>query len=182
MDAWQMVAELRARRRMYIPEGSYAAVVAFLVGFDEAHSGGLLAGFQEFVELKFGSHSSIDWSTLALRIEPTVEEHADDAKVDRLLDLLEEFLAVDGGLHGRRRLFHEWLALRTPDADLLRFSQSPAPATVSVDDAARLLAVDRREVFRLIHEQRLGKVGRVGSDVRIQQEAVQTMLDAPDSG
>lgn len=143
---------------------------------------GALTGFREFVELKFGSQSSIHWWSLALEIEPSVQDESDDAKVNRLLDLLEEFLAVDVGLQGRRRLFHEWLALRPLDVDLVRFGRSPPPTKVSVDDAMRLLGVDRREVFGLIRDGRLGTVGRVGAEVRIRQDAVHEMLvDAPDS-
>jgi hypothetical protein len=97
MDAWQIVSALRTRPRGYVPDDKYATVVGFLTGFDEAQSGGALAGFQEFVELKFGSHSSIVWWSLAPKIAPAVEDQPDEAKVSRLLDLLEEYLAVDSG-------------------------------------------------------------------------------------
>jgi hypothetical protein len=176
-----MVAGLRTRRRRYLPDDSYSAVVAWLLGFDDAGLGVVLTGFQEFVELKFGSHSNVVWWSLALEIEPAVVEESDDTKVNRLLDLLEEYLVVDTGLQERRRLYHEWLALRPPDVDLLRFHASPAPTTVSVDDAMRLLGVDRHELFGLIHDGRLGMVGRVGAEVRIRQEVVQAMVDPPNS-
>jgi excisionase family DNA binding protein len=180
MDAWQIVSALRTRPRGYVPDDKYATVVGVLTGFDEAQSGGALAGFQELVELKFGSHSSIVWWWLALKIEPAVEDQADEAKVSRLLDLVEEYLAVDSGVHGRRRIFHEWMALRPPDPDLVRFSQSPSRATVSVDDAANSLGVDRRRVFQLIHDQRLGVVGRVGPEVRLRREAVEALAGSHD--
>jgi hypothetical protein len=65
MDHWSLVKARRERPGMWLPEVTYEALAAFLVGYDAALSGGLLTGFKEFVQLKFGQQSSVVWWSLS---------------------------------------------------------------------------------------------------------------------
>jgi hypothetical protein len=137
-----------------------------------ALSGGLLGRFQEVVELKAGTPSSLARWSLAPRLPDPGQPppaRSDHDKLTILFDLLDEFLAVDhGGDHTRRRLSHECvlIAQQQPgyDPDLIRYDRSPPPATMSIAEAADALGIDRREVVARIGSVRLGRVGRLGSE------------------
>lgn len=76
----------------------FADVVNLLVGYDCAN--GFLAGSQELVELKYGSTRSVHWSALISSLvesDTGVDAASDRDQLERLLDLLDEFLAVDPG-------------------------------------------------------------------------------------
>jgi excisionase family DNA binding protein len=166
---------------MFVPEASYTAVVSCLTGYDLALSGGLLDGFQEFVELKAGTPSSLVWWSLALRLDDPDQPppaRSEQEKLTILLDLLDEFLAVDhSGVHNRRRLYHEWVVMAQQqhwyNPDLIRYGSSPPPETMSIDEAAEALGIERQEVVALIQSGRLSRVGRLGSQVRIPRSSVE---------
>lgn len=71
-------------------------------------------------------------------------------------------------------LFREWLTMAGPDPALLRYSTSPAPDTVSVEDAEGLLGIGRRDVFALIRDAQL-KAGLEGDEIRIVRQQLHQM-------
>ena len=55
-----------ARPVLYGLDGSYKSAVMFLIGFDEARSGGLLRGFTEWLVVCRGECSGFGWQALVL--------------------------------------------------------------------------------------------------------------------
>jgi len=88
---------------MYVLDDRYVTVVAFIEGFNLAHDGALLKGFQEWVcERILGGQSGRHWAPIvaAAKYPPIVEEglsisqipqDLESCIIDTLLDLLEEF-------------------------------------------------------------------------------------------
>ncbi|WP_394621771.1 hypothetical protein JNUCC0626_22620 [Lentzea sp. JNUCC 0626] len=74
MDLSELCFHLRHRRLMYLPDTRYASAVAFVDGFDQAHDGVPLAGFQEYVAARVGmTGSPLVWSCLlASELVPAV--------------------------------------------------------------------------------------------------------------
>ncbi len=157
---------------------TYDSATTYLLGLDLGSGGGALAGFQELVELKFGRPSSVYWPGLVPQIDPPVDSDSD--RLNRLFELLEEYLTVDGGLHGRRRLYHEWVILAQGTTsyrpEMERFGSSPEPATVSLDEAAALLGTNRRGVLERIRQREL-RYGRIEGDVRVLKESLASSPD-----
>jgi excisionase family DNA binding protein len=100
------------------------------------------------------------------------EPHA----IETLCDLLDEFLAEMRWNGARERLFHEyWVWQQSQswyDADLVRYSMSPAPDGLTVDEVAELLGITRNDVFDLIASWKL-KPRREGSEVRLRTSEVE---------
>lgn len=169
---------LEKRPGMYL-SGNYEQTVSYLLGLDNGT--GVLAGFQELVELKLGEESSVAWSALIPKINPPIPESGpDEERRARLFELLREFVCLDGGMHGRRRIFQEWVlmiqATRNYDPALIRYSQSPAPLAISVDEAAELLGTDRTGILSLAKDHKI-RHGRVGGQVLIVADAVNKLLE-----
>lgn len=150
-------------------------------GMDTGASGGLLAGFYEFLLLKLNEQDNLVWSGLVLRLAfgdnpPRALSEEDDAKaIDYLFDLLDEFLAEIRGAHALQRLFHEYVlwAQTQPgyDADLIRFNTSPPPAALTVEETAQALGIAKRDVFDLIADERLTAL-RSGATVFLRKRDV----------
>ncbi|MCX4859339.1 hypothetical protein [Streptomyces canus] len=114
---------VRSRPGLYGLNGSYEATVMFLVGFNEARSGGLLRGFTEWLVVRKGECSSFGWQALVLdealpdveswgwnklgKLNPEQEQEA----VDLLLSLLVEFLAVRDDVMALARTYAEYHSL-----------------------------------------------------------------------
>ena len=181
MSLAQIVAALRSRRGMWLVRDDYESVVSFLMGYQEGSSG--LTGFQELIELKYGRTSNVHWSTLAVSLRWAESEAggpSEEAKIAWLLDLIDEFLTIDAGETLKtRRLFYEWVMMAqtesSHDADLLRYSRSPAPEIVSLNVVAGRLGVDQATVLALVRERALS-ASRHGADVLITAESLNSYL------
>ncbi|MFD8756719.1 hypothetical protein ACFV0O_37940 [Kitasatospora sp. NPDC059577] len=63
MELQELCFHLKNRRRMYVLDDRYSTVVAFLEGFNAAHDGEPLSGFQDWVSRRIlGSSSPMHWS------------------------------------------------------------------------------------------------------------------------
>jgi hypothetical protein len=186
VDRGELLNGLRDRPGTFgVQPDNYASLVTYLMGLDAGTEYGLLFGFQELVELKFGRTSNVYWSGLAPRIRWRDGDHEvpDSEKVTWLLDLLEEFFATDGGIMGARRLMYEWTEMARSEPwhnpDLLRFGTSPAPETVSLETAEQTLRRTRSQVLRLVSDGRL-RVGRVGGELRITTRSLTVEAETED--
>ena len=62
----ELLPELRRRPGMFLPDGSYATLVAFIEGFAMGTGGDLLEGFQDWVAMELrGMRSPQHWGVLA---------------------------------------------------------------------------------------------------------------------
>lgn len=182
----ELLDGLEYRPSMYgVAKGSYESVVAYLMGLDQGSGGAALAGFQELVDLKFGSPSPVGWPGLVPQLDPPVGfDGTDDDRLARLFGLLREYVCVDAGSRGRRRLYHEWvlMAQRTDHyrPEMQRFGTSPEPATISLDEAASRLGTDRADVLERLRTREL-RCGRLGGDVRVVASSVTDLLSEADA-
>lgn len=103
MNLSEICFHLKNRRRMYVFDDRYLTSVAFVTGFDQAHDGSPLSGFQTFVidRLFGGKASSLHWAFIIARCEfsSDLDENGDlnindlphEAQlvlIDRMVDLL----------------------------------------------------------------------------------------------
>lgn len=187
MDFRAQLRSLRRRPGMHLIAPSYDSTVAYIEGMDDGASGALLTGFREFLLLKLGHQDSRAWSGLALRLaldddrpRPT-SVHEEAVALDRLFDLLDEFLAEIRGDDAIQRLFHEYVLWSSEqpgyNADLVRFRSSPPPAMLSVEEAAVALGITGRDVFDLIAADKLG-AHRLGAKVLLRARDVEQMVAA----
>lgn len=100
---------------MYLLQETYAAMAAFVQGYDAAYEGGLLAGFREWLVVRLMIGSNLGWSALvlhaafpdvqspqdALRTKPDTERLA----IDALFNLLAEFDEVRRQHEGLKDIF-----------------------------------------------------------------------------
>lgn len=183
MEPAELVHHLRRRRSMLGIRGGYDSVVAYLCGVKQGSGGGWLNGFQELVELKFGQTTSLGWPSLCLKLEPEIDPSdpdVDQQRIDRLLDLLDEYVTMDLG-HSHQRLMIEWVVMnqagRGFDPDLNRYSVSPAGPTLSIEEVAAELGCDTSGVWDLIRSGGL-RAGREAGVVRIRQAELDRYRDA----
>ncbi|MFJ2471704.1 hypothetical protein ACIOWI_01695 [Streptomyces sp. NPDC087659] len=121
--------EVGARPGLYGLDGSYKSAVMFLIGFDEARSGGLLRGFTEWLVVRKGECSGFGWQALVLdealpgigswgwnKLDGSTSEQEREA-VDRLLSLLLEFLAVRDDVPALARMYAQYHSLHAGVAD-----------------------------------------------------------------
>src|SRR4051812_24505037 len=98
MDLSDLVSGLSQSPGMYTGEETYAAVCAFLVGFDLARDGGPLPGFGEWLVARPRGANTPPWRGLAPLLvapdapRPLSAEH-DRLCLHGLFPLLSEFLA-----------------------------------------------------------------------------------------
>ncbi|MFC9624839.1 hypothetical protein ACFTXM_34380 [Streptomyces sp. NPDC056930] len=97
----------------------------FLVGFDEARSGGLMRGFTEWLVVRKGERSSFGWQALVLdEALPDVESWGwsklnkatskqEQEAVELLLSLLVEFLAVRDDVIALARMYSQYYSLHS---------------------------------------------------------------------
>lgn len=106
---------------MYVQEETYAVVSAFVLGYDEAYQGGLLAGFAEWLMVKLEKGSNLSWPVLVLHaafpdvLSPQEEVRASSVSeryaIDVLFRLIAEFDEVrsrPGGLNDVFGAHREW--------------------------------------------------------------------------
>jgi hypothetical protein len=112
------------RPTMHIPRLDYNSAVSFLLGFDSAREGEILAGFREWLIVKLGYGNNLAWSELVLRLaypEPGArpcELPATDQErlVGLLFATIEEFWKLREEAGGHQELIRRHAAwLRTQD-------------------------------------------------------------------
>ncbi|AGP39168.1 hypothetical protein [Sorangium cellulosum] len=111
----ELFDSVRRRTGMYFPEQTYFVVAAFVLGYDMAHAGGVLAGFREWLVLRLGMGSNLTWMMLVLHAAFPEESNPHDVviasptaqrqAIDILFDLIDEFHEVRAERDGLRKLF-----------------------------------------------------------------------------
>ena len=113
---------VRARTSRYLPDETYAAAAAFVLGYDIACEGGALVGFHEWLVVRLDGWSNLHWSAAvlhaafpavqdvhkAVRASPKARRHA----IDTLFELLAEYDRVrskQDGLKGIFLAYERWL-------------------------------------------------------------------------
>ncbi len=105
---------------MYVPRTDFDAAAAFLIGFDEARDGEVLAGFREWLVMKAGAGNNFGWPELVVRLaypepgsRPRVLPGNDQAFLVKLLfESLQDFWHDRESAQGPdeiRRRHSEWL-------------------------------------------------------------------------
>jgi hypothetical protein len=102
-------AAIRSRTGMYIHPERYEVVRAFLSGY--AYATGALVGFDEWLVLKLGRGTNLVWEAL---VDDLVPRGDDRARIDKLFELVDEFLGQAGSMLGRRELFGRFAAKQKP--------------------------------------------------------------------
>ncbi|MEV8389348.1 MULTISPECIES: hypothetical protein [unclassified Streptomyces] len=101
MNDKEFIDQVRARPGLFGLQGSYYPTVMFLVGFDLGRSRGMLSGFTEWLVMRKGEETSLNWIALVLeeafpdagiRHWGSLNEHQEQHAVDCLFSLLHEFL------------------------------------------------------------------------------------------
>lgn len=116
---------VRTRPGLYGLNGSYNGAVMFLVGFDEARSGGLMRGFTEWLVVRKDERSSFGWQALVLdealpdieawgwnKLDKATSKQEQEA-VHLLLSLLLEFLAVRDDVIALARMYSQYHSLHS---------------------------------------------------------------------
>jgi hypothetical protein len=104
-DFRKLFKRVRRTPRMYVLSDRYDVMVAFVCGCDAATGGNLLAGFQEWAAERVTGHpeASVSWAGLIAHSQspegsarPLSELSGEPgaAAADKLLDLIDEFLAL----------------------------------------------------------------------------------------
>ncbi|GAA2777684.1 hypothetical protein GCM10010452_00960 [Crossiella cryophila] len=166
-------------------ELSYGGLVNFVMGLDLGTDGALLNGFREFLVLKLDGGDNLGWPGLVKHLSGDGTEAAVDqigpgqAGVDCLFDLLDEFLAEASNPHRRTRIHHEyvqWLQRQSwYNQDLARFSSSPPPEMLDVDQACAMSGVDRPTLFDLVAAGQL-QLSRAGAEVLFYRREVEQLV------
>lgn len=77
---------------MYLPDDRYESVVAFITGLSSASDGHMLDGFNDWVASRLLGHSSPRiWWAIVKDAVPSGSQEPDQAAVELLLELLEQF-------------------------------------------------------------------------------------------
>ncbi len=121
-DFLTLLDSVRRRTGLYLVGGSYNEIVAFLLGYDQAYAGEILAGFREWLIVKNDGANNLAWSALVLELafpeEPVprqaMSNSADNERraIEILFDLVTEFIEKKdrSGLEAILRSYQEWLA------------------------------------------------------------------------
>lgn len=121
----ELFEAIRTRTSMFLPEETYTAVAAFILGYDLACEGGVLVGFREWLVVRLDGGSNVGWESLVLyaafpsakdvrksvHASPKAQRHA----IDTLFELLAEYESVrtrQDGLKGIFLAFDRWLHQR----------------------------------------------------------------------
>ncbi|WP_274036111.1 hypothetical protein [Streptomyces sp. MMBL 11-1] len=128
MNDKRFIEQVRDRPGLYGLGHTYHPTAAFLLGFDQARSGGLLRGFNEWLAVRHGELSSRHWlvTVLAqalpdftfrgfdhLRLESEQEQQATDLLLSLILEFLEvrddpwALASMYAQYHHLRALLHE---------------------------------------------------------------------------
>ncbi len=111
----ELFESVRKRTGLYFQEQTYAVVAAFVLGYDMAHEGGVLAGFREWLAVRLGAGPHLTWTALVLHAafpgeanphdavlaSPAAQRHA----IDLLFQLIAEFDEVRIKRDGLREVF-----------------------------------------------------------------------------
>lgn len=119
---------VRRYRTQYLVRGTYEEVVAFVTGCDAGNSWCLLAGFREWLLVRFGGPRNLSWAMLVLQVAfPDRVELWDPDRIDGelgvrainvLFDCLEQFLAeraAPGALADLYSRYSAWLSTQADD-------------------------------------------------------------------
>ncbi|MFD4172099.1 hypothetical protein [Streptomyces anulatus] len=125
MSDKDFIESVRDRPGIYGLGGSYGDAVMFLIGFNEARSGGLLRGFTEWLVVRKGECSSLGWQALVLdealphiegwgrhKLRSTNSQQEKEA-VQLLLSLLREFLTVRDDVMALARMYAQYNSLHS---------------------------------------------------------------------
>lgn len=106
----ELFEALRNRTGMYVQQETYVVVAAFVLGYDEAHEGGVLAGFREWLVVRLDGSANLDWPSLVLQVafpnarvpedELTGTPNGDRHAIETLFDLIIEFDVARAGRNG----------------------------------------------------------------------------------
>lgn len=97
----ELFEQIRTRTGMYLPEETFVAVAALVLGYDLACEGGVLVGFREWLVVRLNGGSNLGWESLVLHAafpsakdpqravlaNPQSQRHA----IDTLFELLAEY-------------------------------------------------------------------------------------------
>ena len=115
----QLVGNLCLRAGMYVNPVSFAAVCAYLDGFDAARSGGPLVGLQQSLVVRANTGNNLRWPGLARQQLATDRADAElpdeERSIQALGRLLAEFFEYRR-TNGLTKVFHEyarWLRRRS---------------------------------------------------------------------
>jgi len=119
-DYLDLFDRVRLRPSMYFVRPSFEAASAFVLGFDMANEGGVLAGFTEWLIVRNNGPNNIAWSALVLAAafpdksdrSRHVQESAQATEhaINTLFELIREFTDVKRRHDGLRRIFLEYEA------------------------------------------------------------------------
>jgi hypothetical protein len=108
-----IIEGLRRKPDMFLLSTTFDCVVAFLDGYDAAQSGGLLAGFREWLIVRADDGNNLAWPGLvSLLLKDKLTSADNDRRIKYLFDLLDEFIAVRNENDGLRRIYikyESWL-------------------------------------------------------------------------
>ncbi|MCC0575255.1 hypothetical protein [Streptomyces californicus] len=129
MSDEDFIQGVRDRPGLYGLGGSYKDAVAYLTGFNEARSGGLMRGFTEWLVVRKGECSSFGWQALVLdEALPNVEglgwnklrntsSREESEAVQQLLALLYEFLTMRDNVMALARMYGKYHSLHSQAED-----------------------------------------------------------------
>lgn len=111
MKHHQIVFEnIEKRTEMYLRERTFAAVAAFVQGYDAACEGGVLGGFREWIIVNFSLSPNLTWTALIVELSkkghvPTKDVDDNEREIQLLFSLFKEFDRVRSDLDGLRRIY-----------------------------------------------------------------------------
>ncbi|GIH68152.1 hypothetical protein Mth01_04050 [Sphaerimonospora thailandensis] len=101
---------------MYGLDGTYNSAVAFILGYDCGNGSLFLAGFREWLVVKYGEGDNLGWPTLVKLLAHVdgqgllYDAGVDALVVDTLFQLLDEFLEQRDEYGGLVKIFDRYLA------------------------------------------------------------------------
>lgn len=116
----ELFADVRRRPGMFCLDGTFHDFTVFVRGCEAGNDWQLLTGFREWLVTRVGGGDNLIWEALVLRLAfpeqshgPTREELAKDsvinnAAVERLFELLDEFLQLRAEHGGVAKIFDEY--------------------------------------------------------------------------
>ncbi|MBW3597772.1 MAG: hypothetical protein KY475_10915 [Planctomycetes bacterium] len=119
----EFVRHITTRPSMWVVKPSYASICNYLLGFDAARDGALLAGFKEWLTMRLGYGHNYCWDRLVMEIALGPISHLNlqldnesDAKcTGALRDLLTEYLELRGKIGLRNILYDHGCWMRNQD-------------------------------------------------------------------
>lgn len=121
----ELFENVRTRTDMYLRQGTYAVVAAFVCGYDEAGEGGVLAGFREWLVVRLGTGTNLSWPALVLHAafphsespqdEPSRSPESERHAIETLFGLIAEFDEARAKREGLREIlvsYDRWVQAR----------------------------------------------------------------------